>query len=268
MQQWESVHVLLSLGIIEMITELLTQLTHNDTVALMTLSHESMTCQSIDQFKTLVLKLKGIVNFENSVCARGNIIDILSNDEPDLEICDISYPKGCLDLYVENRYYSTDAALFCFLSTLSPINWSGIKVQTGVDYPISVNAIEFKMLDGWTHGILDPHTMDSTVFYFGGPDVMSSPRSRVIFKFIIPFFAEAYNRTLKRNINGSTSLTKKETEVLNWLKEGKSSWEISTIQKTSKRTVDFHVNNIKIKLNATSRAQAVAKGLHYGFIEF
>jgi DNA-binding CsgD family transcriptional regulator len=63
-------------------------------------------------------------------------------------------------------------------------------------------------------------------------------------------------------------LTHRETEVLRWIKDGKSSWDISIILKCSKRVVDFHVGNIKKKLNAASRAQAVAIGLHHGIITF
>jgi DNA-binding CsgD family transcriptional regulator len=40
------------------------------------------------------------------------------------------------------------------------------------------------------------------------------------------------------------------------------------ILRCSKRTVDFHINNLKNKLNAFSRAQAVAIGLQYGIIDF
>ena len=63
-------------------------------------------------------------------------------------------------------------------------------------------------------------------------------------------------------------LTTKEIEILNWIKRGKSSWDISVILDCSKRVVDYHVRNIKNKLNAVSRAQAVAVALKYGFIDF
>ncbi len=53
-------------------------------------------------------------------------------------------------------------------------------------------------------------------------------------------------------------LSKREKEVLNWLKKGKSSWDIAAILKITERTVNFHVNNIMQKLNAVSRTQAVA----------
>jgi DNA-binding CsgD family transcriptional regulator len=53
-------------------------------------------------------------------------------------------------------------------------------------------------------------------------------------------------------------ISKREKEILKWLKKGKSSWEISVILNISERTVNFHVGNIMQKLNAVSRTHAVA----------
>jgi two-component system response regulator AtoC len=62
-------------------------------------------------------------------------------------------------------------------------------------------------------------------------------------------------------------LSMREKEVLNWLKKGKSSWEISQIIGTSERTVNYHVTNILLKLNATCRAQAVALAIQMGLTD-
>jgi DNA-binding CsgD family transcriptional regulator len=53
-------------------------------------------------------------------------------------------------------------------------------------------------------------------------------------------------------------LSKREIEVLSWLKEGKTSWEIARILLISERTVNFHVSNIIKKLDANNRTHAVA----------
>ncbi len=61
-------------------------------------------------------------------------------------------------------------------------------------------------------------------------------------------------------------LSNREIEVLNWLKKGKSSWDIATILNISERTVNFHVKNIMQKLNAVSRTQAVAVAIENNLI--
>jgi DNA-binding NarL/FixJ family response regulator len=62
-------------------------------------------------------------------------------------------------------------------------------------------------------------------------------------------------------------LSPREKEVLTWLKKGKSSWEMSVILHISERTVNFHIKNIKQKLDAVSRTHAVAKAIELGFID-
>ena len=54
------------------------------------------------------------------------------------------------------------------------------------------------------------------------------------------------------------NLTGKEKDVLKWVVEGKTSWEIGKILSTSERTVKFHLKNVYSKLNVSNRAQAVS----------
>jgi DNA-binding CsgD family transcriptional regulator len=62
------------------------------------------------------------------------------------------------------------------------------------------------------------------------------------------------------------SLTPKEIETLNWVQEGKTTWEISRILEVSESTVKFHVGNILRKLGASSRPQAVAIAMKTGLL--
>lgn len=56
----------------------------------------------------------------------------------------------------------------------------------------------------------------------------------------------------------SVHLSTREREILRWVKDGKTSWEISMITGITERTVKFHVKNVMKKLGAASRTQAVA----------
>ena len=62
-------------------------------------------------------------------------------------------------------------------------------------------------------------------------------------------------------------LSRREREVLSWLRHGKSNWEISRILGISERTVKFHVTSIMRKLNAVTRTQAVALAMELGILE-
>lgn len=54
-------------------------------------------------------------------------------------------------------------------------------------------------------------------------------------------------------------LTKREKEVMNFLKIGKTYTEIATILNISERTVRFHVNNVLCKLDVTTVKHAIFK---------
>ncbi|WP_229445215.1 LuxR family transcriptional regulator [Massilia sp. Leaf139] len=61
-------------------------------------------------------------------------------------------------------------------------------------------------------------------------------------------------------------LTRRELEVLNWVMAGKSSWEISMINRCSEATVNFHLANVRQKFNVNTRQQAVVKAIALGLL--
>jgi len=54
-------------------------------------------------------------------------------------------------------------------------------------------------------------------------------------------------------------ISDREVETLTWAARGKTSAEIAVILGLSKRTVDFHIDNARIKLGATTRIEAAIK---------
>ncbi len=66
----------------------------------------------------------------------------------------------------------------------------------------------------------------------------------------------------------ATTLSEREKEVLSWLAQGKTSWDISIIMGIAERTVNFHACNIMQKLNSVNRAHSVAIAMDMGLISF
>ena len=62
-------------------------------------------------------------------------------------------------------------------------------------------------------------------------------------------------------LSGAQKLTPRERECLSWVASGKTDWEISQILNISEQTAHEYVQNALIKLNATTRAQAVATAI-------
>jgi DNA-binding response OmpR family regulator len=61
-------------------------------------------------------------------------------------------------------------------------------------------------------------------------------------------------------------LNARETETLTWAARGKTSAEIASIIGLAKRTVDFHIDNARNKLDASTRVHAVVKAAAGGLI--
>jgi DNA-binding response OmpR family regulator len=63
------------------------------------------------------------------------------------------------------------------------------------------------------------------------------------------------------------ALSDREAETLTWAARGKTSSEIAQILGLTTRTVDFHIDNARVKLNATSRMHAAVKAAAGQLIE-
>jgi DNA-binding CsgD family transcriptional regulator len=243
-------------------------LSSGDLAALLTLCHRSLACRDEESLKKLVMALKALIGFEYAVCARARVPDLFTDPAPQVDFLNISYPLGYLEVYLQERLYLSDASICACVSNLEPVHWR--RLETGFDplFPAAALAHDFGMNDGWTHGVMDLGSMETIQFFLGWSKANGDPRTRMVVEYAVPFLAEAYRRILDGRKNQAAHLTPREIEVLHWLKEGKSSWEISLILHCSRRVVDFHVENIKKKLHSASRAQAIAAAMHQGLIDF
>jgi DNA-binding response OmpR family regulator len=64
-----------------------------------------------------------------------------------------------------------------------------------------------------------------------------------------------------------TMLNDREIETLTWVARGRTSAEVAALLGVSKRTIDFHLDNARIKLGATTRTQAAIKAVIGKLIE-
>ena len=61
-------------------------------------------------------------------------------------------------------------------------------------------------------------------------------------------------------------LSNREIEVLRWTAEGKTSGEVADILRIAERTVNFHISNATIKLNANNKTAAVIRASVLGLL--
>jgi LuxR family transcriptional regulator, activator of conjugal transfer of Ti plasmids len=72
--------------------------------------------------------------------------------------------------------------------------------------------------------------------------------------------------TLTASSRRRSLLSPRETQVLGWSAKGKSTSEISTLLAISQKSVEFHVEGAKRKLNVSNRTHAVAKAIMLGLL--
>ncbi|RFO95780.1 helix-turn-helix transcriptional regulator [Rhodoferax lacus] len=106
-------------------------------------------------------------------------------------------------------------------------------------------------------------------FLFAGLQRPPTQRDAHLLQLFMPYLHMALYRVLGRQTDSgdaagsevlpSAMFSKREIQVLHWVKNGKTNLEISQILEISQPTVKSHVQNIMRKLNVTNRAQAVGK---------
>lgn len=70
----------------------------------------------------------------------------------------------------------------------------------------------------------------------------------------------------EKAIQPDAEVTGREAECLLWTARGKSAWETAMVLGISERTVNFHVENARRKLNALTKTQAVVQAIMQNLI--
>ncbi|WP_108810857.1 LuxR C-terminal-related transcriptional regulator [Sphingorhabdus sp. Alg231-15] len=69
------------------------------------------------------------------------------------------------------------------------------------------------------------------------------------------------------NLRNDPVLTRREAEILKYVALGLSAKEVARQVEISPRTVDRHIENIRLKLRAKNRTHMVACAVRAGFLE-
>ena len=116
------------------------------------------------------------------------------------------------------------------------------------------------------HGPREVRGEYGSFFVFAGLTTLPGPRDVYVLELLMPYMHMALYRMLAHEnkdtgqaTEPTTLFSKREIQVLYWVKNGKTNQDIAQILHISVPTVKNHVQNIMRKLNVTNRAQAVGK---------
>src|SRR5574341_8666 len=245
-------------------------LSKQDAIILLEMISESLACSSEEQVLHLMSKLSALLPYQAALSC---ISKLGANGAiEDLTVVNVDYPADYLAELAKRE-----------LVMKAPVvreNFKSFRLQYWADtfkqQPLTqdIHTI-FSLAEdygfhkvstgcGYGHGVRNLKGTEGSFFCYQGLD--RSSRTEEILSLVIPHFHEALRRSGNSSKNRSP-LTAKETEVLKWLRQGKSTWDISVILGISERTVKFHVGNIMQNLDATTRAHAVAIALEQGLVD-
>ncbi|MDD5773025.1 MAG: LuxR C-terminal-related transcriptional regulator [bacterium] len=245
-------------------------LSKQDAICLLDLINESLFCAKEKEFRILLDKLKNLLNFEYAVSASINL------DKKGLiesyELVNLNYPAQWMEAYVEKRYDLIDPIVIENITKYNVQYWNDTYKKHNAPKKFVNTAKDVGLKEGYTYGLKNLEGTHGTIFSFSGPKYKQQLRTEYILKYVIPHLHQALIRFLKPNMKLNADkddvlLSSREKEILNWVKYGKSSWEISVILHISERTVNFHVTNIMHKLDVVKRSQAVAVAIDQGYIQ-
>jgi DNA-binding CsgD family transcriptional regulator len=221
-----------------------------------------------DSFECNLNLLKNLTSFDSVVSMCVNPFTLPRSLKTRLRILNYSRLQDFSTHPLRDRYFKIEVSLKMFLGSL------GLENDFASLERYTAGGLAFAVPNSWTespdsgliYGTYEKRCNRWILFIFATQEAIIETRVRSIIELTLPHLSQAFKRLRSICTAWKSHLTKRECEVLNWLKAGKTSWEIAQILGISERCVNFHVENIKIKLDSANRTQAVAIAVTRGLI--
>jgi LuxR family quorum sensing-dependent transcriptional regulator len=181
-----------------------------------------------------------------------------------------SWPPEYYKIYTEQRFVSVCPIARKCKQSILPFEWSEAPYDRDAE-PRTAAVLEIAADFGMDRGLTVPVPLPDRhkphrAVSLAGPRLDLSPAAKQALHLIALYGFERL-RDLMGEGDARPPLSAREREVLTWVAEGKSAWEIGEILKIAKRTVDEHSQTACRKLGAANRTHAVAKALGRKLIE-
>lgn len=181
-----------------------------------------------------------------------------------------NYPPGWRRRYDEANYLSVDPTVLHGRRTQSPLIWTDSVFSSTPQ--LWHEARSFGLKVGWAQSSLDGYGVGGMLTLARSSEPITAEelvdremQMRWLAHLAHVTLVERLKRKLPTNCD-SYPLTRRETEVLKWTADGKSCQDIADILSVSKHTVDFHVKNAVVKLNAGNKTAAVVRAAMMGML--
>jgi DNA-binding CsgD family transcriptional regulator len=228
-----------------------------------------MQAETPNQVREVLMRFKEYFSFPNAL---GGLVRLGPNGTFSGfgDVVNAGYPDEWLYLYWKNGFADVDPVFISALRSAGTRHWQEIyqTVSSEKEREFIAAARQFGLHDGITTGSLDQACGVATFCSFAGEHPLDAKRLVPLVEYLGYYIHMALLRTASKSAPVADrrvkELSPREVTVLNWMKNGKTNWEIGKILGVSERTVRFHVESIFSKLGVTSRSQAVAIAIERG----
>jgi DNA-binding CsgD family transcriptional regulator len=180
-----------------------------------------------------------------------------------------TYPGAWEHRYLGRAYQRIDPVVTQAFSSHAPFHWGTADTLRGLtkrQLQIFDEAAMFGLRCGFTVPIHDEIGRMSAVTFASPekPEVFQGSlktNEDLLHLMAVHFHVHARQKLGFGASSAWPRLSPRETQCLQWAAHGKTRWEISRILRVSPRTVAFHIDNARAKLDATSTTEAVAKAV-------
>ena len=179
-------------------------------------------------------------------------------------------PSDWSQRYARENFGASDPTVNVVFSTGMPFSWADVRSGdlTKAQDRVFAEAASSGLSTGFVVPVTGPYGEVSAVMMAGDRRGDPPVSDRAVLTALATVFA-SHGRSLTELADDaptSTPLTRRESECLTWVAQGKTDWEIGEILGIRPRTVGTHIDNARGKLDVTSRSRAVFEAWRRGWL--
>lgn len=181
--------------------------------------------------------------------------------QPRIQVYD-NYPKAWHERYRERGYVQVDPTVQHGLRSLLPLVWTDEVFSGARDFWEDARGQGLRY--GWAQPCRDPSGVAGMLTVARSHEALTDAELRAKVPRLVWLTQVAHvsmSALVLRTVMPESELrfSDREIGVMRWTAEGKTSGEIAEILGISERTVNFHVQNVTLRLNAANKTAAAIR---------
>lgn len=181
-----------------------------------------------------------------------------------------NYPKAWNDIYKSSNYFKIDPTVIHGLRSTQMLHWNEDTFHSVPKFWEDVRS--FDIVEGISLSQVDIKGRTG-MLTFASTELNHSTKSLNKYSPIIFWLAQYTHQFLSEELlktdikSHALSLSIREQDILRWIAEGLTSYEIGLNLKLSESTIKYHIANILKKLEVPNKAAAINKSIRLHLID-